>query len=80
VRVIKYIGWGFAWLAAFLCALWAAAALYYDFPESGWVAAIVFLLVLLAAIIFVRGKLLKLSAVFRSVHACSAVVVNAKAE
>jgi hypothetical protein len=64
MRVIKYIGWTFAWLAAFLSALWAAGALYYDLPESGWLAAIAFLLVLLAAIIFVRGKLLKLATVF----------------
>jgi hypothetical protein len=61
---IKYIGWAFAWLGGFVCAIWAAGALYYDFPAAGSLAAILFLLVLLAAIIFVRRKLLKLATVF----------------
>src|SRR6266403_202356 len=64
MRVIKYIGWTFAWLVAFVCATWAAGALYYDFPAAGSLAAILFLLVLLAATIFVRRKLLKLVIVF----------------
>src|SRR5438046_249571 len=64
MRVIKYVGWTFAWLVAFVCAIWAAGALYYDFPAAGSLAAILFLLVLLAAIIFVRRKLLKLVIVF----------------
>ena len=64
MRVIKYFGWTFAWLVAFVCAIWAAGALYYDFPAAGSLAAILFLLVLLAAIIFVRRKLLKLAIVF----------------
>jgi hypothetical protein len=64
MRVIKYIGWTFAWLVAFVCAIWAAGALYYDFPAAGLLAAILFLLVLLTAIIFVRGKLRKLVIVF----------------
>jgi hypothetical protein len=64
MRVIKYVGWTFAWLIAVGCASWAAGALYYDFPEVGSLAAILFLLVFLAAIIFVRGKLLKLVIVF----------------
>jgi hypothetical protein len=64
MRVIKYIGWTFAWLVAFVCAIWAAGALYYDFPAEGSLVAILFLLVLLAAIIFGRGKLLRLVIVF----------------
>jgi hypothetical protein len=60
VRVIKYIGWTFAWLVAFVCAIWAAGALYYDLPAAGSLAVILFVLVLLAAIILIRGKLLKL--------------------
>src|SRR5437773_2095169 len=64
MRVIKYFGWTFAWLVAFVCAIWAAGALYYDFPAAGSLAAILFLLVLLASIIFVRRKLLKLAIVF----------------
>jgi len=64
MRVIKYILWTFAWLAAFVCAAWAFGALYFDFPTAGTLAAILFVIVLVAALIFVRGKLLKLAIVF----------------
>jgi hypothetical protein len=64
MRVIKYILWTFAWLAAFICATWAFGALYYDFPRAGTFAAIAFLVAVLAFIIFVRGKLLKLATIF----------------
>ena len=64
MRVIEYIGWILAWLAAFVCSTWAFGALYFDFPWASTFAAIVFLLALLATIIFVRGKLLKLAIVF----------------
>jgi len=63
VRVIKYIGWTFAWLAAFACATWAFGALYFDFPTAGALAAILFVIILLAAMVFVRGKLRKLAIV-----------------
>jgi hypothetical protein len=63
VRVIKYIGWTFAWLAAFACATWAFGALYFDFPTAGVLAAILFVIILLAAMVFVRGKLRKLAIV-----------------
>lgn len=64
MRVIKCIGWTLAWLAALVCAAWAFGALYFDFPTAGTLAAILFLIALLAAIMFVRGKLLKLAIVF----------------
>jgi len=64
MRAIKYIGWGFAWLVALVCVTWAFGALYFDFHKAGTFVAIVFLLALLAAVIFVRGKLLKLAIVF----------------
>src|SRR5205085_2890551 len=64
MRVIKSIGWTFAWLVAFVCTTWAFGALHFDFPKAGTFVAIVFLLALLAAVIFVRGKLLKLVIVF----------------
>ena len=53
MRVIKFIGWAVGWLAALACAAWGFGALYFDFPRIG----------ALAAIIFVRGQLLKLSIV-----------------
>src|SRR5262245_3871837 len=63
MRVIKFIGWTFAWLVAFVCATWAFGALYFDFPKAGTFAAIAFVVAMLAAVIFVRGKLLKLAIV-----------------
>ena len=65
MRVLKFIGWTVAWVIAFLCALWSIGALYYDFPKHlGAAAALVFVGVLLAAAIFVRGKVLKLASLF----------------
>jgi hypothetical protein len=64
MRVIKYIGWTFAWLAAFVCVTWAFGALYFDFPTAGALAAILFVIILLAAMGIVRGKLQKLAIVF----------------
>ena len=64
MRVIKYVGWAFAWLAALVCAAWAFGALYFDLPTAGTLAASLFVVVLVATILFVRGKLLKLAIVF----------------
>jgi len=72
MRVIKCIGWSFAWLVALVCAIWAFGALYFDFPWASTLAAILFVIALLATVIFVRGKLLKLAIVF----AAFAVVVS----
>src|SRR5215471_12012184 len=64
MRVIEYIGLGFEGLVELICTIWAFGALYFDFPWASTFAAIAFLLVLLAAIIFVRGKFLKLASIF----------------
>jgi len=64
MRLIKYIGWTVAWLVALTCATWAFGALYFDFPKASTFAAFAFLAAVLAGIIFVRGKLLKLAIVF----------------
>ena len=64
MRIIKWITLAFAWLAALICATWAVGALYFDFPTAPAAVAIVFVIVLVAAVIFVRGKLLKLVIVF----------------
>jgi Domain of unknown function (DUF4105) len=64
MRVIKYIGWSFAWLVALVSAIWAFGALYFDFPKAGGFAAILFVIALLAIVIFVRRKLLKLGILF----------------
>jgi hypothetical protein len=39
-------------------------AIYFDFPTTSRLAVILFVLFLLAAVIFVRGKILKLTIVF----------------
>src|SRR5262245_6183761 len=64
MRVIKYIGWTFAWLVALVCATWAFVALYFDFPTASTLTAIVFCFSLLASVVFFRGRLLRLAVVF----------------
>ena len=65
MKLLRFTGWTVAWVIAFLCALWSIGALYYDFPKHlGAAAALVFVGVLLAALIFVRGKVLKLASLF----------------
>lgn len=64
MKVLRFILCALAWVAAALCATWAFGALYFDFPKAGAFAAILFVIALLAIVIFVRGKLLKLGIVF----------------
>ena len=54
-RVMRAASWTIAWLLALGGAAWAVGALYYDFPVLKVAAAWAFSLVLLAAIVFVRG-------------------------
>ena len=51
-------------MVALVCATWAFGALYFDLPEASTFIAILFVIALLAVVIFVRGKLLKLAIVF----------------
>jgi hypothetical protein len=64
MKLLRFILYALAWIAAALCATWAFGALYFDFPKAGPFAAILFVIALLAIVIFVRGKLLKLAIVF----------------
>jgi hypothetical protein len=61
---LRFISYTLAWIAATLCAAWAFGALYFDFPKAGASVAILFVLALLAILLFVRGKLLKLGILF----------------
>jgi len=66
MALLKFFAWGAAWLVVFFCAVWAFGALFYDFPIPGfgkW-SAILFVVILLAALILVRGKARKLGCVF----------------
>jgi hypothetical protein len=64
MRVLRFLACLIAWIAAIPCSAWAFGAIYFDFPAAGSLAAILFVLVLLGAIVFVRGQLLKLAIVF----------------
>src|SRR5262249_27561022 len=64
MKLLRFILYVLAWFAAVLCAAWAFGALYFDFPKAGALAAIAFVIAVLATILFVRGKLLKLAIIF----------------
>src|SRR4051794_38782304 len=66
MEALKLIGWIVAWVIAILCTGWAAAALYFDFPSTRFniVAAGIFIALVLLAIIFARGRVIKLVTVF----------------
>ena len=64
--MLRLIAWILACIAALLCAVWTFGALYFDFPMANLraPAAVLFVLVLIGALIWLPGKLLKLAAVF----------------
>jgi hypothetical protein len=64
MKALRFIACAMAWIVAVVCVTWAFGALYFDFPTARTFTAILFVLLLLAAIVFVRGKLLKLAIVF----------------
>ena len=63
MKLLRFIFFALAWIAAALCTAWAFGALYFDFPKIGAFAAILFVITLLSILIFIRGKLLKLAIV-----------------
>jgi hypothetical protein len=62
--VLRCMARALAWIAGVLCTAWAFGALYFDFPTFGAWAAILFALVLLTAVVFVRRRVVKLVIVF----------------
>jgi Domain of unknown function (DUF4105) len=64
MKILRFLACVLALIATVLCVAWAFGALYFDFPKAGPFAAILFVIALLAIVIFVRGKLLKLGIVF----------------
>ena len=62
MKILRFFACALALIAAVLCAAWAFGALYFD--SVGVLAAILFVITLLAIVIFVRGKLLKLGIIF----------------
>jgi len=61
MRFFRFVAFAIGWAVAIVAVAWAFGALYFDFPRIGALAAILFVVILLAAIIFVRGQLLKLA-------------------
>ena len=64
MKALRFLVCAIAWIAAVVCVAWAFGALYFDFPTAGAPIAFLFVLVVMAAVILVRGKLLKLGIVF----------------
>jgi Domain of unknown function (DUF4105) len=64
MKLLRFILYTLLGIAAALCATWAFGALYFDFPKAGAFVSILFVLALLATVLFVRGQLLKLAIVF----------------
>jgi hypothetical protein len=64
MKMFRLLAWLPVWIVAILCSAWAFGAIYYDFPAFRQMAAAIFVLILLVSVIFVRRKLLKLTAVF----------------
>jgi hypothetical protein len=64
MKILRFLACVLALIATVLCVAWAFGALYFDFPKAGPFAAILFVIALLAIVIFVRRKLLKLAIVF----------------
>lgn len=64
VRILRGACWAFAWLVALGCTAWAFGALHFDFPVWKSATAWTFVVIVLAAVVFLRGAWRKLGAVF----------------
>jgi hypothetical protein len=64
MKLLRFIFFALVWLVAILCTVWAFGALYFDFPKAGSFVAIAFLIALVASVILIRGKLLKIATLF----------------
>lgn len=66
MRAVRFILWSLLWLILTACLLWAAGALYFDFPIISLRLSIViaFASAVFAALIFVRGRWSKFITVF----------------
>jgi Domain of unknown function (DUF4105) len=64
MKLLRFILFALAWIAAIICTAWSLGAIYFDFPKASAFAAILFVIAIIAIVIFVRGKLLRLATVF----------------
>jgi len=61
MRLLKVLGWLLVWIVLFLCLIWAFCAIYFDLPFAALrlPGAILFALLVIIAVFFVRGQGLK---------------------
>ena len=64
MKLLRFTLYALASIAVALCAAWAIGALYFDCPKAGPLAAVLFVIALLAIVILVRGRLLKIAVIF----------------
>ncbi len=64
MKILRLLIVTLAWIVAIVCAAWAFGAIYFDFPIANAPAAILFVLFLIAIVVFVRGSLPKFAGVF----------------
>lgn len=66
MKALKFVVWTVISIVLVLCSIWAIGALHFDCQTSilGLRAPVVFVAVLLAGVIFLRGKILKATFVF----------------
>ena len=63
-RIMRGACWALAWLLALGCVVWAFGALRFDFPIWNSAVAWAFVVIMLAAVVFVRGAWRKLGSAF----------------
>jgi hypothetical protein len=61
MRLLKVLSWLIVWIVLFLCSIWAIGAIYFDLPFAALrlPGAILFALLVIIAVFFVRGQGLK---------------------
>jgi hypothetical protein len=64
MTILRLFACALAWVVAVVCVAWAFGAIYFDFPTASTLAAVLFVLLLLAVVVFVRKTLLKFAIVF----------------
>ena len=64
LRIVRGACWGLAWLIVLGCVVWAFGALHFDFPVWKNAVAWTFVIIVLAAVVFLRGAWRKLGTVF----------------
>ena len=64
MRALRWMAWALVWLIALGCVAWAFGALHYDFPAWNSAVALGFAIVVLAAVVFLRGRWRKIGALF----------------